>query len=77
MLGPVVKFDVTGPQTLRIQTREDGFRIDQIVLSAGTYLTSSPGRAEERRHDPSLTGHGSLRRFALVRAEQELRQQLE
>ncbi len=43
VLGPVVKFDVTGPQTLRLQTREDGFRIDQIVLSSGTYLTSAPG----------------------------------
>ena len=43
VLGPVVKFAVTGPQTLRLQTREDGFRIDQIVLSSGTYLTSSPG----------------------------------
>ena len=43
VLGPVVKFAVTGPQTLRLQTREDGFRIDQIVLSSGTYLTSAPG----------------------------------
>ena len=43
VLGPVVKFDVTGPQTMRVQTREDGFRIDQIVLSAETYLTSAPG----------------------------------
>ena len=43
VLGPVVTFDVTGPQTLRLQTREDGFRIDQIVLSSGTYLTSAPG----------------------------------
>jgi Bacterial Ig domain len=43
VLGPVLMFDTTGPQTLRIQTREDGYRIDQIVLSAGTYLTSGPG----------------------------------
>jgi hypothetical protein len=43
VLGPVLTFDTTGPQTLRIQTREDGYRIDQIVLSAGTYLTSGPG----------------------------------
>jgi hypothetical protein len=37
VLGPIVKFDVTGPQTLRLQTREDGFRINQIVLSSETY----------------------------------------
>jgi hypothetical protein len=43
VLGPVVKFETSGLQTLRIQTREDGFRIDQIVLSAETYLTSAPG----------------------------------
>jgi Big-like domain-containing protein len=43
VLGPLVKFGVTGPQTLRVQTREDGFRIDQIVLSAETSLTSAPG----------------------------------
>jgi hypothetical protein len=43
VLGPVVTFAVTGPQTLRLQTREDGFRIDQIVLSSGTYLTAAPG----------------------------------
>jgi hypothetical protein len=42
VLGPLVKFETSGLQTLRIQTREDGFRIDQVVLSAGTYLTSAP-----------------------------------
>jgi hypothetical protein len=30
-------------QTIRVQTREDGFSIDQVVLSSVTYLTSSPG----------------------------------
>ncbi len=43
LLGPVVYFQTTGPQTLRIQTREDGFTIDQIVLSSYAYLYSSPG----------------------------------
>ena len=42
-LGPVVYFAADGPQTIRIQTREDGFAIDHIVLSSGTYLTASPG----------------------------------
>lgn len=35
-------FERTGPQTLRIQPREDGVLIDQIVVSAGTYLTTPP-----------------------------------
>ena len=43
VLGPTVKFDTTGPQRIRIQTREDGFRIDQIVLSSERYLTVAPG----------------------------------
>ncbi|MBA3638669.1 MAG: endonuclease/exonuclease/phosphatase family protein [Acidobacteriota bacterium] len=41
--GTLVYFDTTGPQTLRIQRREDGVSIDQVVLSASTYLSSSPG----------------------------------
>jgi len=36
-------FEVSGPQTIRVQVREDGLSIDQIVLSAGKYLTTSPG----------------------------------
>lgn len=43
VLGPLVMFSVTGPQTIRIQTREDGLRIDQIVLSSERYLTAAPG----------------------------------
>lgn len=36
-------FGRTGAQTLRIQTREDGFQIDQIVLSPSRYLSQAPG----------------------------------
>src|SRR5262249_52326976 len=36
-------FQSTGTHTIRIQAREDGVSIDQIVLSPGTYLSSSPG----------------------------------
>jgi hypothetical protein len=36
-------FGTTGPQTLRIQVREDGLSLDQIVLSPSTYLTTAPG----------------------------------
>ena len=43
VLGPVIYFATTGPQTIRIQTSEDGFSIDQIVLSPSAYLTTSPG----------------------------------
>jgi len=43
VLGPVIYFQTTGTQTLRVQTREDGLSIDQIVLSPSTYLNSSPG----------------------------------
>ena len=42
-LGPHIQFASTGQKTLRVQNREDGFFIDQIVLSASTYLTTSPG----------------------------------
>jgi len=38
-----VTFASAGTHTLRIQTREDGVQIDQIVLSPSTYLTSPPG----------------------------------
>jgi hypothetical protein len=43
VLGPLVMFETTGTQTIRIQTREDGFRFDQIVLSSAQYLTTAPG----------------------------------
>ena len=43
VLGTLVSFETTGPQTMRIQTREDGLRIDQVVLSSSRYLTSAPG----------------------------------
>ena len=43
VLGPLVTFAITGPQTIRVQQREDGFSIDQIVLSAVKYVTQAPG----------------------------------
>jgi hypothetical protein len=42
-LGPPVYFATTGMHTIRVQTREDGFSIDQIVLSPSAYLTVAPG----------------------------------
>jgi phosphatidylserine/phosphatidylglycerophosphate/cardiolipin synthase-like enzyme len=37
-------FTTSGPQTIRIQTREDGLAIDQVVLSPSRYFTTSPGK---------------------------------
>ena len=42
-IGPNISFAQSGPQTLRVQIKENGFSIDQIVLSAERYLTSAPG----------------------------------
>jgi hypothetical protein len=43
VLGPALRFATGGAQTIRIQAREDGVSIDQIVLSPSTYLTRAPG----------------------------------
>jgi hypothetical protein len=41
-----ITFSSSGSHTLRVQTREDGVEIDQIVLSPSTYLTAAPGQTE-------------------------------
>ena len=43
VLGPTIRFASAGPQTVRIQTREDGLRFDQFVMSSAKYLTAAPG----------------------------------
>ncbi|MBD0324232.1 MAG: SBBP repeat-containing protein, partial [Aldersonia sp.] len=43
VLGPHVRFATSGTHTVRIQVREDGFSFDQIVLSSGRFISSSPG----------------------------------
>ena len=45
-LGPPIYFGTTGTQTIRVQVREDGLSLDQIVLSSGTYVTTMPGAAK-------------------------------
>ena len=40
-----IQFTTAGSHTIRIQTREDGVQIDQVVLSPATYLNASPGQA--------------------------------
>jgi hypothetical protein len=46
VLGPLVRFPATGTYQIRIQTREDGLSIDQIVLSPERYLTTAPGKTK-------------------------------
>ena len=43
VMGPLIYFQSAGTHTLRVQVREDGLSIDQIVLSPSTYLNASPG----------------------------------
>jgi phosphatidylserine/phosphatidylglycerophosphate/cardiolipin synthase-like enzyme len=47
VLGPEIYFAATGSHTLRIQNREDGLAIDQVVLSPATYLDRSPGALKD------------------------------
>ena len=49
VMGPLVYFATTGTQRMRIQSREDGFVIDQIVLSPSTFLTVAPGALKNDR----------------------------
>src|SRR5678816_4508201 len=41
--SPYVMFGARGTHTIRVQTREDGAQVDQIVLSPATYLNAAPG----------------------------------
>src|SRR5262245_22937526 len=43
VVGPDIYFDKSGEQTIRVQVKQDGFSIDQIVLSAETFLRVAPG----------------------------------
>ncbi len=58
-LGPAIYFATTGPQTLRIQAREDGISIDQIVLSSSAYFTTRPGALKNDTTILPETGSGS------------------
>src|SRR5262245_41467920 len=39
-----LRFASSGSHTLRVQTREDGVMLDQVVLSPSTYLNAAPGQ---------------------------------
>ena len=58
VLGPLVYFAADGPQTLRVQTREDGVSIDQLVLSPAAYLSTAPGAL---RNDATILGAPAAR----------------
>lgn len=45
-VGPVVYFASRGAHTVRVQLREDGLSIDQIILSVQAYINTSPARRE-------------------------------
>jgi hypothetical protein len=49
--GPHIYFPSTGTYTVRVQQREDGAIIDQIVLSPDAFLTAPPGA---RRNDTTI-----------------------
>lgn len=39
----IVQFESSGTHRIRVQTREDGGQVDQIVLSPVTYMAAAPG----------------------------------
>ena len=44
--GEPIYFATTGIHRLRLQAREDGIIVDQIVLSPTTYFVAAPGRVK-------------------------------
>ena len=56
VLGPLVYFATSGAQRIRVQVREDGLGLDQIILSSGKLPAAGARRREERhRHPPAVT----------------------
>ena len=45
-VGAPIYFQTAGEQTIRLQPREDGVRIDQIVISSVAYASKMPGLAK-------------------------------
>jgi len=58
VLGPLIYFQATGTQTIRVQRREDGISIDQIVLSAQQFITSAPGALKNDSTILDVSGGG-------------------
>jgi regulation of enolase protein 1 (concanavalin A-like superfamily) len=60
MMGPNIYFATTGTHTVRVQQREDGAIVDEIVLSPSNYLCGPPGsRLSDVTILPSTDGGGS------------------
>ena len=58
--GKPIYFAADGPQTVRVQQREDGAIVDEIVLSPDTYLNTAPGgRDNDATVLPANDGSGS------------------
>jgi regulation of enolase protein 1 (concanavalin A-like superfamily) len=56
-MGPNVYFATSGTHTVRIQQREDGAIVDEVVLSPGKYLCGPPGsRLSDMTILPSTDG---------------------
>ena len=58
--GASIFFDITGTHTVRVQQREDGAIVDEIVLSPDTYFSSPPGpRDNDTTTLPENDGSGA------------------
>jgi hypothetical protein len=64
VLGPEVVFASPGTQRIRVQTREDGFTIDQIILSPQRYVATAPGSL---KNDATIVPTGTGSNINLVR----------
>jgi hypothetical protein len=68
-LGDPIYFATSGPQTVRIQQREDGIRIDQLVISAARYFDAAPGTTrQDHTVLPAFTAEGSRVSYAFQKA---------
>ncbi|HVJ28649.1 MAG TPA: hypothetical protein VM493_13960, partial [Vicinamibacterales bacterium] len=47
VLGEPIYFNGNAEQRIRIQQREDGLRIDQIVISSGEFYQNAPGATKQ------------------------------
>jgi len=68
-LGPLVRFASSGRKRLRIQTREDGVAIDQVVVSSRGFVGAAPGRA---RRDATILARTSDAAAEIVRRASDL-----
>ena len=65
----VVRFQAAGPQTIRIQPRQDGVQVDQIVLSPVKYLTVAPGSEKNDGTTLPRTGATLTAKDVVLRAD--------